>query len=383
MLQTPGLVPLYLASVLGRLPNGALGLVLVLRTREMTGSYASGGAVAAVYGLLSAGSQPLLGRVIDRRGQALVLVPAAVAMGAALGAFAALPDGTSTGAAAAVAAVVGIATPPLNSCLRALLSEAVTPALRHRAFALDSTLFELIYITGPLVIVGVIGAWSLRAAAAACAVLGLVGTLAFAATRLSRNARGAPVAPGLAGALASPGVRVLMVATGLFGASVANLEVGLAAFAEDEGHRNAVGYLLALSGTGSLCGGLVASRLPAPRDPVRRLLRLLVALTLLNVPIALMPSLPAMAVAAALSGVAIAPSLALAFQLGSETAPPGAVTEAMTWLGAAIAAGLAGGAALAGVLVEGVSTTASLVAIAAFTALQAAMVAAFRRPLTP
>src|SRR4051812_49654902 len=73
VLRTPGVAPLFFASCVARLPMGALGLILVLHTQELTGSYARGGVVAGVYTLALAISNPLLARVADRRGQTVVL----------------------------------------------------------------------------------------------------------------------------------------------------------------------------------------------------------------------------------------------------------------------------------------------------------------------
>src|SRR5919107_6296856 len=77
LLRVPGFARLFLASLAGRLPASALGLVLILRTRELTGSFAAGGAVAGAYALANGVTAPLLGRLVDRRGQGPVLVPAA------------------------------------------------------------------------------------------------------------------------------------------------------------------------------------------------------------------------------------------------------------------------------------------------------------------
>ncbi len=377
MLRTPGIVPLWVTSIFARLPTTALSLVLLLRTQEITGSFAAGGLVAGAEGLAAGLGGPLLGRAIDRRGQRAVLLASGAVSAVAIGAFAVLDDGAPVLLAAVIAAVAGATQPPISSCLRALLSGAVAPEHRHRAFAVDSTLFELVYITGPLVIVGIVGAWSLRAAIVACAVLTVAGTVSFAGTRLSRAARGAfDAAKELAGPLRDPGVRVLLVAVFLFGLSIAGLEVGLSAFAAGEGSPNAVGYLLALSGGGSMLGGLLAARTPPPRDPRRRLAALLALLALLEVPMAFAGSLATMGIAVAVASLAIAPSLALVFQLASEAAPAGTVTEALTWLSSAIAGGLAAGSAIAGVLAEHVSVTLVLATIAGYTAVEAAWVAA-------
>jgi predicted MFS family arabinose efflux permease len=371
----PGLWPVYIASVVGRLPQGAVGLVLLLRTKEMAGSYAAGGAVAAAYGIAYAIGSPILGRVIDRRGQSAVLVPGALVASAALAGFAALPDSAPLVAGLALAVVSGVSTPPVNSCLRALLQEVVAPELRHRAFAIDSTMFELVYIAGPTLLVGVVGAWSMRGAALACAVLGLAGTVAFAATRLSREARGAEtISDRLAGPLRTPAVRTLLAATGLFGLCIACLEVGLAAFAAGEGHRTAVGFLLACSGVGSMLGGLIASSTRPPTDAARRLALLLAATAVLSIPAGLVHSLPAMAVAIGVSGLGISPSLALIFGLTADYAPDGTTTEALTWLSSFMNLGVAFGSALAGALVDAAGTTVVLLGIAAYCAAAAATV---------
>src|SRR4051812_4988003 len=257
ILKTPGVARIYLASIVGRLPLGALGLLLILRTREMTGSYAAGGAVAAAFAIATGVAAPLLGRLVDRRGQAPVLVPSALASGVLLGAFAALPDGTGVWAAALLAAGAGATTPPLSSCQRAIWSDAIAPHLRHTAYVLDSVVFELVYIAGPLLLVGLIGAWSLQAALAVGAAAGAGGALAFCVTRLSRAWR--PRGHGPAnrwGPLRGSGVRTLLGAVALFGVGIAATEVALAAFAQRHGSPNAVGVLLALWGVGSMSGGL-------------------------------------------------------------------------------------------------------------------------------
>ena len=104
----------------GRLPASALGLVLILRTRELTGSFAAGGAVAGAWALANGVTGPLLGRLVDRRGQGPVLIPAALVSTAAITAFALLPHGVAVAPAIALAALAGGAFPPLGPCLRTL-----------------------------------------------------------------------------------------------------------------------------------------------------------------------------------------------------------------------------------------------------------------------
>ena len=73
VLRVPGVLALFVTSCVARLPMGALGLLLILHTEELSGSYAQGGVAAGAYMLALGVSNPLLGRVVDRRGQTLVL----------------------------------------------------------------------------------------------------------------------------------------------------------------------------------------------------------------------------------------------------------------------------------------------------------------------
>src|SRR3954453_23527928 len=94
VLRPPGVARVFAASLLGRIPAGALGLVLILRVRELGGGYGDGGAGGGPFPLAYAPAAPLVGRVVDARGQTRVLAATAVAVGAALAAVALAPAGT-------------------------------------------------------------------------------------------------------------------------------------------------------------------------------------------------------------------------------------------------------------------------------------------------
>ena len=96
VLRVPGAIVLFTASCVARLPMGAVGLLLVLYTHDLTGSYGRAGLAAGAYALCLGISNPLLARLIDRRGQTLVLragglVSSSVLLGTAL-----LPDAVGT-----------------------------------------------------------------------------------------------------------------------------------------------------------------------------------------------------------------------------------------------------------------------------------------------
>ena len=385
LLRVPGFARLFLASMAGRLPASALGLVLILHVRHLTGSFAAGGAVAGAYALANGVTAPMLGRLVDRRGQGPVLVPAALVSAAAIVAVALLPHGVAVAPAIALAALSGATFPPLGPCLRTLWPAMLgdEPGRMHAAFSLEAAALEATYIVGPVVIAGALGAWSTAAATLACAALLLGGVLAFCAHAASRAWRPARTTHGLgaAGALRSRGVRTLMLVFALLGVTFGSIEIAVPVAAEAAGHRGAAGLLLGVWGLGSLLGGLAAARAGAARDPVKRLTGLLAALAgghlLLTIPLGSLP----LAALLLLAGLALSPAIAAAYAMVEQLAPAGTVTEAYTWLTTGIAAGLAAGAAVSGALAQAHGAGAAFAAAATACAAGAAYGMLRRRTL--
>src|SRR3954447_4160766 len=141
VLRIRGIPAVLVTSLLAQLQMGALGLLLVLHVRDVTGTYAAGGAVAAAYALALGVSSPLLARVTDRRGPRAVLLIGAPVTAAAILAQAVVPDGTPVAARIALRAPAGAAQPPVGALRRRLWSDLVQDAeLRHRAYAAEAVL---------------------------------------------------------------------------------------------------------------------------------------------------------------------------------------------------------------------------------------------------
>src|SRR5690606_19147843 len=102
---------LLVGTLVGRLPNATAAIAIVLFVRAEGGSYSLAGALAAVYGVANAVGQPVLGRLVDLRGQPRVQLPAAVLSALAMAVFAFAGIGPLPLAYAAVAAA-GLFTPP-------------------------------------------------------------------------------------------------------------------------------------------------------------------------------------------------------------------------------------------------------------------------------
>ena len=357
----PGVLSLFVANCVARLPMGALGLLLVLHTHDLTGSYAAGGAVTGAYVLALGTSNPLLARLVDRRGQTLVLRLGAPASAAAVLALAFAPEGVSTAWLAVLAAAAGLLQPPVGACMRALWPMLIPDEhRRHAAYALDGVAGEIIYICGPVVIVGALGSWSLPGALVACAVFQLVGVYTFSAHEASRRwASPAEARRDVVGALRGEGVRVLVAVFVLCGLAVGAVEVAVPATLDAMGSRELTGPLLGVWGVGSLIAGAAVAGFGAPGDPARRLAVLVAAWGATHAALALAGAPITLAILLLIAGAAIAPTFVCANGMLDRLAPHGTITEAFTWMSTGMLVGAAAGASAAGALVEAVDASAA------------------------
>jgi MFS family permease len=383
VLRAPDVARLQAAAVLARMPMGIDSLAIVLFIQARTGSFAQAGAVAGAFGLVLAACTPLQGRLIDRHGHARVLLPLAAAHAAALAALVVLGlAGAPLPALMAIGALAGSSLPPIGAVIRPLLPGllAGSPELIATAYALDSVLIEIVFITGPLLTAVMISAVSPAGALVLSCALVLIGTAALVATPASRAWRSEHVSEERhpLGPLVAPGVRTIVFVTLPIAVCLGMTEVALPAFATHEGRRSAAGFLLALWSLGSAVGGLAYGARTFAGSLSGLYVRLALLFPLTVLPLAAAPSIPLMLPLALIAGLGIAPLFTTANQLVARVAPPGTVTEAFTWPVTAISLGIAGGTALSGVIVEAGSWR-HAVFVGVIVALAAGALAARRR----
>lgn len=386
ILRTPGVALIVLATLIGRLPIGISGLAILLYVEEVSDSFAAAGLCAGALALGSAAGAPFQGRLIDRRGVGMLL-PLAVAHAAGLVAIWLSGEaGAPVALLAAASLVTGVAIPPVSSVLRSRWQYLLPgrPELLAGAFALDSVMIELIFVTGPLlttVVVATVGPQYALIVSAACVLIGTSLMLAGLSGKPGpeRTEAGRP-ALGL-GALASPGLRTLVLASLPVGFTFGTLEVVLPAFSEAEGSKELAGVLLAVWSAASGVGGLVWGARGGDAPLVQSHLVFAWLLPLGVAPLLLAESPLSMALLAILTGLPIAPLIASRNQLVERVVVPGTATEAFTWPLTALVAGVSLGAAAAGAVVEASSWSAGVVLAMAVAFLGAGVVLGRRRTL--
>jgi MFS family permease len=373
----PVLRRLAVADVCARLPQGMVSITLLLVAAQHA-SMTVAGLVVAGYTLGQAATGPVRGRLADRRGLVPVAAVCAAAYAAALLALLAISLASAPGGLlVGTATVAGLVNPPLSPGMRSLWSQVANPRLTQTAFALDAAVFDLAYITGPVLASGL--ATGLAPAAAVAVLLALTGAAVVTTVTPSRRPGNGSREPAPAGRsrrspLRSAALRELLVTAALTNAALSATEVALTAYVR---HHHALwvsGPLLAEVSIGSIVGSLLLGnhgyRLPRLLAGAAGGLALLTAAGLYP---------PLLAVAAPLAGLCLGPTLASLFGAAARAAPPGTGTETQSWVNSIMNGGAAGGAALAGFASGQPLVALGLAAVAAAAAAATAATAAAAR----
>ncbi|MER5732399.1 MFS transporter [Streptomyces sp. NPDC002138] len=365
----PGTRAFTAGNLLARLPMGMFGVSAVLMIAGQRGSYALAGAVTATGLAATAVVAPFTARLVDRYGQARIALPATLI--AVLGSLCLVwcvrhqaPAWTLFASYAATAT-----TPNIGGLSRARWSHLLrdSPAAQHTAMSFEQAADELCYLLGPVLAAGLCSLAFPEAGTLAGAALLLIGMTLFTSRRATepppagRTPHRSPLrSPGL------PGLLALFLA---LGAVFGSMEVASIAYLTAHGLTTAAGPVLALQAAGSCAAGLLYGTL-RPRG-LGVCVSALAVLMALPWAAAATGSVPALAVALLLAGMATAPTMVTAMALVQRATPAARLNEGMTLAVTAILGGIAAGSATAGATVDhlGPTTSYALPAAAAAAAL--------------
>ena len=351
ILRIPSVPRLLSAAVIGRMPVGMGALAIFLLVRGAGGSYSTAGLAVGASTVAGCIGAPIPGRIVDRLGQPRVLLLSMASQVTALLLLAALAPGGGF-ELFALCALYGFSNPPLAASMRATWATLITDrSLITRAFSLDSTAQEVIWILGPVLAAGLAEGISPRLPMVVMAAFSATGVIWFATSHESRTWRSKHVGERhlLGPLMAGPVRRVLLSILGLAFAWGA-LELAIPAYAQE--NDASPGGLLSIWAVGSVIGGLGYAARRWTSSP-QRMMGILLALNLLGFLIIFLAQTPLqLGILLLLTGVVNAPVIATFYVLIEELAPRGTVTEAFTWISTMFLVGISGGVALAGIVAD-------------------------------
>lgn len=361
VLGLPGALVFSLSGLVARLPISMVSLGIVLLVSARTGSYTLAGTVSASYLIANALFAVVQARLVDRAGQSRVLPPAIGVFAVALALMMVAVDlGWPVPLPHVCAAVSGAAMPQVGSSVRARWSYVV-PARRdlQTAFAFEAVVDETVFMVGPTLVTLLATAVHPLAGLSAAIVAAVAGTAVLVAQKQSE-----PPPSGASEGHAGRAMRwsvlaPLSVCAFAMGMLFGGAEVATVAFSDEHGARSLSGVLLAVWALGSLLSGVATGAVHLRASPSTRFRWGLLLLGLLMVPLPFVGGFAPLAVFLFLAGFAISPTLIASVAWVEETVPAGRITEGITLFTTGLAAGVAPGAALVGVVVDSRGASAS------------------------
>nr|WP_240939970.1 MFS transporter [Planosporangium flavigriseum] len=370
--RLPGAPLLLIGGVLSRLGIGMTPLALLLLVHAATGRYTSAAIAGSAYALAGAALSPVAGRLADRVGPAPVLIVTAIAHPLALLALL----GTATTHAplfwiVVAAAAAGATYPPMTAAIRDAWNSLTDPRsgrfhLRNAALAAETSLFEVVFVLGPLLVAVFVMVSTPAAAIVAAAAVTLIGTLAVArgpAMRGWQREPGHDRTTGL-GPLRVPGFPSLLACVFGLGMAFGAAGVVVPAYATAHAAVNAAngygsahadtlgGVLLAVWGVGSALGGVWFGTRQVSAALSRQLAWLLAAVAASLAVYSVMPTPVWLGVALVVGGATVAPALTVENSLVGRIVPNGMMNEAYTWVVTTSVAASSVGSSLSGVIVD-------------------------------
>ncbi len=353
--RAPGAKGFSAAGFFARLPIAMAPIGIVAMLSQTHGEYWLAGAVSATFALTNAAVAPQISRLVDRKGQSSVLVPATII---SVIAFAILIIATNQRWPAwtlFLSAFLAAAMPSIPAMMRARWTEIFRdrPEL-NTAFAFESAADELVYIAGASLSVGLAVSLFPEAGMMISTASLALGTFAFLMQRSTEpKVRAVESGSRQHSAIRLRSVQIITVALIFVGSTFATAEVSAVAITKELGQPEAASLIIGVYAIGSFVVGLLLGAIN-PKMPLQRQLLIAVSVLALTALPLLFASttVSLLAFAVFLSGVAISPIFITAFGLIERRVPESMLTEGVTWVMTGIGIGMALGAFISGWVID-------------------------------
>mgnify|MGYP000063473170 FL=1 len=374
LFKSPGFVRVVSTQLLARFPFGMMSLGLVMHIQHVYSSYAIAGFALGAETIGAAVSGPLLGRRMGVVGVRKVILPFSIL--SALAIFGIAFININPLVTIALAAVVGLTSPPIQSAARTVYPTLVKKKLLSSVYALDATSQELIWVIGPVLATVLAAQINTAVPVIVMGALQIIGAWLFVANKEVANIVIPKSNRKIGGVLKNKIVFANLILGMLLIGSFSGVEVGTVAVLGKE----LAGPVIAVFSVGSIIGGLVLGNRNKGKWALTRFLALICFGYLL---VFINPTDPFfMAAAWFVAGLGIAPVLGTLGAIIGVTVKTADAPEAYGWVGTGQLMGYSAGAALAGIAIDTVSPTASLF-IAIVFGLGATLVAVMSLGITP
>jgi MFS family permease len=341
------------AGFVARMPVAMAPVGIVTMLSQTRGEYWLAGAVAATFTLANAIIAPQISRLVDRLGQFRLLIPATAVAVVAFAQMMTAANPKWPPWTLFMAALLAASMPSMSAMVRARWTEVFRdrPEL-NTAFAFESAADELVYVIGASSSVALSVTLFPEAGILASTLLLALGTTGFVLQRGTEPRPRKNTVGSASSAILLRPVQLVTVAMVFVGAIFATAEVSTVALTRDLGRPNAASLVIGVYALGSFVVGIVIGTLNLRAPLHRQLLVAVSALLITTLPLLVADTVPWLAAAVFLSGIAVSPTFITAFGLIEQRVPSGALTEGVTWVGTGVGIGMAAGAFVSGWVVD-------------------------------
>lgn len=352
LLRQKGFGRIILSQLLARFPFGMMTIAFVLHIEQMHDSYAVAGLALGAETIGAAISGPLLARWMGPFGARRVILTGAITGAIAMLIIAIfwLP----TVLVIFLALIVGLTSPPIQSAARTIYPSLVSKKQLNSVYAMDATAQEIIWVIGPVTAALLASSFGSAAVVALMAVLQIFGSILFSANRevaqLKIPAPNARVGGILRNRLVLSNAIIGLLMVGSF----SGVEVGAVAILD----KGTAGLVLAAFSAGSLLGGIFLGN----RAKTDWALTKFLAVILLGYSLFwFAPENPWwIGICMFVSGLGVAPAFGLLAALVAKRLKQADAAEAYGWINTGQLMGYSAGAALSGIAIDIISSTAAL-----------------------
>jgi MFS family permease len=345
ILRTPGVARIISAQLLARFPSGMLSLAFLLHIERVHDSYGAAGLVLAATSVGQAVAGPLTSRWMGRWGMRPVIALTLVICLASMLAIALVE--MSIPLYMVVGLICGLSNPPIQPAVRTIYPKMVNSKQLTPLFSLDASAQEIIWVIGPVVTTFLAVQVSPVIAILTAAGFLVAGGAWFLSSpevgrvRIPRSKRA------LGKVLTRKPVLLATIVGFFFIGATAAVEASVVAVYGHGGPE--AGIILAIWSVGSLAGGLAFGHIPVgPWALARRTLIVFVGIAIAG----FFLDFWWLSFALLISGIGLAPALAVMFAIVSASVKFSDTAEAYGWVGTGQLIGAALGSAIAGFAID-------------------------------